>query len=207
MSRISVATCWERAVRSSSACPRSLSRAALRHLDRMERSAGASRRLAVAGEGHRGEPGSAENLVGILSLRGPVAATACWRSAPGSGYQTAVLSQLVKQVYTIEIIEALANAARARLESLGYSNVALRAGDGYRVWPEAAPFDRIILTSAPPEVPQALVGQLKPGGRLVAPVGRSPFNQNLIVLDKDDAGRTKQHSVIPVRFVPMVPGK
>ncbi len=132
MSRILVATCWARAVTSSSACPRSLSRAALRHLDRMERSAGASRRLAVAGEGHRGEPGSAENLVGILSLRGPVAATACWRSAPGSGYQTAVLSQLVKQVYTIEIIEALANAARARLESLGYSNVALRAGDGYR---------------------------------------------------------------------------
>jgi len=125
----------------------------------------------------------------------------------GSGYQAAVLSRIVKQVYSIEIIEALANAARARLESLGYSNVAVRAGDGYRGGPEAAPFERIILTSAPPEVPQALVGQLKPGGRLVAPVGRSPFNQNLIVLDKDDAGRTKQHSVIPVRFVPMVPGK
>jgi len=125
----------------------------------------------------------------------------------GSGYQAAVLSGLVKQVYTIEIIEALANAARARLESLGYSNVAVRAGDGYRGWPEAAPFDRIILTSAPPEVPRALVDQLKPGGRLVAPVGRSPFDQDLIVLDKDDAGRTKQRSVIPVRFVPMVPGK
>src|SRR5712691_8494262 len=80
----------------------------------------------------------------------------------GSGYQAAVLSGLVKQVYTIEIIEALANAARARLESLDYSNVAVRAGDGYRGWPEAAPFDRIILTSAPPEVPRALVDQLKP---------------------------------------------
>src|SRR5260370_34993599 len=89
----------------------------------------------------------------------------------GSGYQAAVLSRRLKQAYSIEIIEALANAARGRLESLGYSNVAVRAGDGYRGWPEAAPFDRIILPSAPPEVPQALVGQLKPGGRLVAPVG------------------------------------
>ncbi len=125
----------------------------------------------------------------------------------GSGYQAAVLSQLVKQVYTIEIIEALANAARARLESLGYRNVVVRAGDGYKGWPEAAPFERIILTSAPPEVPEALVNQLRPGGRLVAPVGNSPFNQDLIVLDKDEAGRTKQRSVIPVRFVPMVPGR
>src|SRR5712691_496035 len=94
----------------------------------------------------------------------------------GSGYQAAVLSGLVKQVYTIEIIEALANAARARLESLGYRNVVVRAGDGYKGWPEAAPFERIILTSAPPEVPEALVNQLRPGGRLVAPVGNSPFN-------------------------------
>jgi protein-L-isoaspartate(D-aspartate) O-methyltransferase len=125
----------------------------------------------------------------------------------GSGYQAAVLSLLVDRVYTIEIIEALANAARQRLESLGYRNVTVRAGDGYKGWPEAAPFDRIILTSAPPEVPRALIAQLKAGGRLVAPVGRSPFNQELIVLDKDAAGCTKQRSVIPVSFVPMVPGK
>src|SRR5260370_26858773 len=113
----------------------------------------------------------------------------------GSGYQAAVLSRIVKQVYSIESIEALANAARARLESLGYSNVAVRAGDGYRGWPEAAPFDRIILTSAPPEVPQALVGQLKPGGRLVAPVGGSAFNQKLIALAKDYVGTTQHHSL------------
>jgi protein-L-isoaspartate(D-aspartate) O-methyltransferase len=125
----------------------------------------------------------------------------------GSGYQAAVLSRVVKQVYTIEIIAELANAARVRLESLGYGNITVRAGDGYEGWPEAAPFDRIILTSAPPQVPEALVDQLKPGGRLVAPVGHSPFNQDLIVLDKDELGRTKQRSVIPVRFVPMVAGK
>ena len=125
----------------------------------------------------------------------------------GSGYQAAVLSRVVKQVYTIEIIEELANTARARFESLGYGNIAVRAGDGYKGWPEASPFDRIILTSAPPEVPRALVAQLKPGGRLVAPVGRLPFDQDLIVLDKDEVGRIKQRSIIPVRFVPMVPGK
>jgi protein-L-isoaspartate(D-aspartate) O-methyltransferase len=125
----------------------------------------------------------------------------------GSGYQAAVLSRVVKQVYTIEIIEELANTARARFEALGYGNIAVRTGDGYKGWPEASPFDRIILTSAPPEVPRALVAQLKPGGRLVAPVGRLPFDQDLIVLDKDEVGRIKQRSIIPVRFVPMVPGK
>jgi len=125
----------------------------------------------------------------------------------GSGYQAAVLSCLAKQVYTIEIIEALANSARARLQSLGYRNVEVRAGDGYKGWPEAAPFDRIMLTSAPPQVPQALIDQLKPGGKLVAPVGDSLENQNLVVLEKDAVGRTKQRSVIPVHFVPMVPGK
>jgi len=99
------------------------------------------------------------------------------------------------------------NSARARLQSLGYRNVEVRAGDGYKGWPEAAPFDRIMLTSAPPQVPQALIDQLKPGGKLVAPVGDSLENQNLVVLEKDAVGRTKQRSVIPVHFVPMVPGK
>ena len=125
----------------------------------------------------------------------------------GSGYQAAVLSRLAKQVYTIEIIEALSNSARARLTSLGYRNIEVRAGDGYKGWPEAAPFDCIMLTSAPPQLPQALIDQLKPGGKLVAPVGDSTGTQNLVVLDKDSAGRTKQRSVIPVQFVPMVPGK
>jgi protein-L-isoaspartate(D-aspartate) O-methyltransferase len=125
----------------------------------------------------------------------------------GSGYQAAVLSRLAKKVYTIEIIEALANSARERLQSLGYRNVEVRAGDGYNGWPEAAPFDRILLTSAPPQVPRALIEQPKPGGKLVAPMGDSPGNQTLVILDKDAAGRTKQRSVIPVQFVPMVAGK
>jgi len=124
----------------------------------------------------------------------------------GSGYQAAVLSRLAKQVYSIEIIEPLASAARDRLKSLGYRNVTVRTGDGYRGWPEAAPFDRIILTSAPPEIPRLLIEELKPGGILVAPVGTLP-NQDLIVLDKDASGRTQRRSIIPVRFVPMVPGK
>ena len=125
----------------------------------------------------------------------------------GSGYQAAVLSRVVKQVYTIEIIEELAITARARFRSLNYGNIAVRTGDGYKGWPEASPFDRIMLTSAPPEVPRTLVDQLKLGGRLVAPVGWLPFDQDLIVLDKDETGRIKQRSVIPVRFVPMVQGK
>ena len=154
----------------------------------------------------RSTRGSQPVIVALMTeLLGPRRGDRVLEIGTGSGYQAAVLSCLVKQVYTIEIIEPLAKAARARLESLGYRNVAMRAGDGYRGWPEAAPFDRVILTSAPPEVPQALIDELKPSGRLVAPVGR--FNQDLVVLDKDAAGRTKQRSVIPVRFVPMVPGK
>ncbi len=123
----------------------------------------------------------------------------------GSGYQTAVLARLVKHVYSIEIVEPLGREARARLEQMGCANVSIRIGDGYEGWPEEAPFNKILLTAAPPEVPPRLVEQLQPGGRLVAPVGTSW--QELVVIDKDASGRVRRRSEFPVMFVPMVPGK
>ena len=125
----------------------------------------------------------------------------------GSGYQAAVLSPLVKQVYTIEIVPELASRSAELLKKLGHSNVVVRRGDGYAGWPEEAPFDGIILTAAPPEIPKALIDQLKPGGRLVAPVGRTVFSQELVLVEKDRNGRVRERSVLPVRFVPMVQGK
>ena len=121
----------------------------------------------------------------------------------GSGYQAAVLSLLAKEVYTIEIVPALARGSAALLKQLGYANVSVREGDGYQGWREQAPFDRIILTAAPPEVPKPLTDQLKPGGRLVAPVGAG--YQELVVIDKRADGTLQRRSSIPVRFVPMVP--
>ncbi|MGH9629229.1 MAG: protein-L-isoaspartate(D-aspartate) O-methyltransferase [Bryobacteraceae bacterium] len=125
----------------------------------------------------------------------------------GSGYQTAILSKVFGEVYSIEIVPELAESAEAKLKELQYDNVHVRAGDGYKGWPEAAPFDRIILTAAPPELPEELVKQLAPGGILVAPVGGSASNQELVVVEKGKDGRTKTRTVFPVRFVPMVPGK
>jgi protein-L-isoaspartate(D-aspartate) O-methyltransferase len=125
----------------------------------------------------------------------------------GSGYQAAVLSTLVAHVYTIEIVAELAQSARKRLASLGYTNVTVRQGDGYLGWPEHAPFDRILLTAAPPELPPALLSQLKPGGRLVAPVGAGRFAQTLTVVDKGADGTIRQRAVAPVKFVPMVSGR
>ena len=122
----------------------------------------------------------------------------------GSGYQAAVLAKLARTVYSIEIVRPLADQAAARLQSLGYRNLQVRCGDGYAGWPEQAPFDRIILTAAPLEVPQALLEQLKPGGRLVAPVGPSPRAQNLLVIDKSARGAISTRTVLPVAFVPMV---
>lgn len=123
----------------------------------------------------------------------------------GSGYQAAVLAPLVKHVYTIEIVPDLARQAAELLSKLGHKNVTVRLGDGYRGWPEQAPFDRIILTAAPPEMPQALVDQLRPGGRLVAPIGQA--FQELVVLEKSADGKVKRRTVASVRFVPMVKGK
>jgi len=120
----------------------------------------------------------------------------------GSGYQAAVLSLLAAEVCTIEIVAPLADEARARLAGLGYANVTVRTGDGYRGWPERAPFDAILVTAAPPAIPQPLLDQLAPGGRLVAPVGPAGEEQELVVVERGAAGLTRR-TVIPVRFVPM----
>ena len=122
----------------------------------------------------------------------------------GSGYQAAVLAGLVKHVYTIEIVPELAKLARERLAATGFRNVTVREGDGYKGWPEKAPFERIILTAAPREIPEALLGQLSRGGRLVAPVGESPYTQVLVVVEKTASGKIRRRSVAPVMFVPMV---
>jgi protein-L-isoaspartate(D-aspartate) O-methyltransferase len=119
----------------------------------------------------------------------------------GSGYQAAVLAELGVEVYSIEIIETLASEARAVLTRLGYDTVHVRAGDGYLGWPEAAPFDGIIVTAAPPRVPQPLINQLKPGGRLVVPEGVR--EQTLVVYTKTPDGQLRRESVGSVRFVPM----
>ena len=122
----------------------------------------------------------------------------------GCGYQAAVLSVLAGEVYSIEIVEELGVQARERLRTLGYDNVEVRIGNGYAGWPEQAPFDRIILTAAPNELPRTLVDQLKSGGKLVAPVGPVYGNQELVVVTKDAQGKVRRESVLPVRFVPMV---
>jgi protein-L-isoaspartate(D-aspartate) O-methyltransferase len=119
----------------------------------------------------------------------------------GSGYQAAIIAELAAQVYTIEIIEDLARQATADLGRLGYTNVHVRAGDGYKGWPAAAPFDAVIVTCAPENVPQPLIDQLKDGGRMIIPVG-STWNQQLVLLRKH-GGKLEQHAVLPVRFVPM----
>jgi protein-L-isoaspartate(D-aspartate) O-methyltransferase len=119
----------------------------------------------------------------------------------GSGYQAAVLAELTAEVYTIEIIKDLANQAAASLKRLGYTNVHARTGDGYKGWPEAAPFDAIMVTCAPEKVPQPLIDQLKDGGRMIIPVG-SLRNQELVVLRKHD-GKLDRRAVLPIRFVPM----
>src|SRR5258708_7263464 len=120
----------------------------------------------------------------------------------GSGYQAAVLSRLVKEVYTIEIVPDLARDAAALLKQLGYHNVFVRSGDGYQGWPDTAPFDRIILTAAPADVPSTLTNQLQMGGKLVAPVGVGL--QDLVVIEKRPDGSLRRTVSIPVRFVPMV---
>jgi protein-L-isoaspartate(D-aspartate) O-methyltransferase len=121
----------------------------------------------------------------------------------GSGYQAAILAQLVRQVYTIEIVEPLAGLASRRLAELGYSNVTVRAGDGYGGWPEHAPFDRIIVTAGASHVPQPLIDQLKTGGRMVIPVGRSPNRLDLTVVEKLKNGRLRTRRILPVAFVPL----
>jgi len=122
----------------------------------------------------------------------------------GSGYQAAVLARLVKQVYTLEIVPELARLAAGRLRRLGVGNVEVREGNGRLGWPEHAPYDGILVTAAAPEIPPALIAQLKPGGTLVAPVGGGSFyGQDLVVLRKDEAGTLSERAVLPVIFVPL----
>ncbi|PWG03789.1 protein-L-isoaspartate O-methyltransferase [Sphingosinicella humi] len=121
----------------------------------------------------------------------------------GSGYQAAVLSRLVDHVYSIEIVEALARTSAKRLAALGYDNVTVRHGDGYAGWPQHGPFDGIIVTAGAKHVPPPLVEQLKPGGRMVIPVGRSLGTQELRLIVKDGKGRVTSRTITPVRFVPL----
>jgi len=125
----------------------------------------------------------------------------------GSGYQAAVLSAIVREVYTIEIIEELGLLADERLKSLGYDNVNFKISDGSLGWPDKGPFDAIIVTAAAERIPDPLVKQLKPGGRMVIPVNNSSSSQDLLIVEKDKAGNIDTKKTIPVRFVPLVEGE
>jgi protein-L-isoaspartate(D-aspartate) O-methyltransferase len=117
----------------------------------------------------------------------------------GLGYQTAILAELVRQVWTIEIVEELANEAELRLRHFGYTNVEMRVGDGGQGWPEHAPFDKIVVSAAPELCPPDLIAQLRPGGRIVLPTGL-PHDQHLTVVEKDAKGRIRLRSLMPVQF-------
>ena len=121
----------------------------------------------------------------------------------GSGYQTAILAELAAEVVTVEVVEALAAEARARLEGMGYRNIAFRIGDGAAGLVEGAPFDAILVTAAAPSIPRALLTQLRPGGRLVIPLGRDPLSQELVLIEKDAAGKSDERTLFPVAFVPL----
>jgi protein-L-isoaspartate(D-aspartate) O-methyltransferase len=121
----------------------------------------------------------------------------------GSGYQAAILAYCVKQVYSIEIIDALGEEAKPRLKRLGYQNVEVRIGDGYYGWKEHAPFDAIIVTAAASNIPPPLIEQLKPGGRMVIPVGGPFMTQYLMLVEKDGEGKIKTKQLLPVAFVPL----
>jgi len=124
----------------------------------------------------------------------------------GCGYAAAVLSRVVARVHTIEVVPALARSARERLARLGYANVIVHEGDGYAGWADAAPYDAIVVTAAAPEIPPALLEQLAPGGRLVLPIGEAFDTQELVAVTKDAAGGIHSRTVLPVAFVPLVPG-
>jgi len=143
-------------------------------------------------------------IVAIMTeLLEPKAGDKVLEIGTGSGYQAAVLARLVGSVYTIEIVSPLAESARALLRDLGYTNVSVMTGDGYLGHPDAAPYDGIVVTAAPKEVPQPLIDQLKLGGRLVIPVGS--FYQELMVLERTAKG-VERKTLFPVRFVPMTGG-
>ena len=143
-------------------------------------------------------------LVALMThLLRPQAGDEILEVGTGSGYQAAVLSGLVAKVYSIEIIGALAKDADARLQRLGYRNVQVRHGDGYLGWPEHAPFDAIIVTAGASNVPKPLLEQLKPGGRMVIPIGSASANQQLRLISKDRRGRLTERIIADVQFVPL----
>jgi protein-L-isoaspartate(D-aspartate) O-methyltransferase len=184
--------------------------AALRSVPRHLFMPGASLRIAYSdhpqaiGHGQTiSQPTIVAIMTDVLDLRGDERVL---EIGTGSGYQAAVLSVLAREVYSIEIVAPLGEAARARLADLRYQNVQVRVGDGYKGWPEHAPFDRIILTAAPPEMPRPLVDQLREGGVLVAPVGEQSETQRLVRWTKHRGQLTKE-DLGAVRFVPMVPAQ
>ncbi len=124
----------------------------------------------------------------------------------GSGYQAAVLSEIAKEVYTIEIIRELGLQAKEKLENLGCNNVTVKIADGSLGWPDKAPFDAIIVTAAADKIPDALLMQLRPGGRMVIPVDSTSVGQDLLIVQKDENGKIDTKKTIPVRFVPLVDG-
>lgn len=124
----------------------------------------------------------------------------------GSGYQAAILSRIVERVFTIEIIEPLGKQARSRLRTLGYDNIEVRIGDGYYGWPEQAPFDAIVVTAAASHVPPPLIRQLKPGGRMLIPVGSRFLVQHLVLVEKAVDGAVSTRQILPVAFVPLTGG-
>ncbi|MGD2074552.1 MAG: protein-L-isoaspartate(D-aspartate) O-methyltransferase [Gammaproteobacteria bacterium] len=124
----------------------------------------------------------------------------------GSGYQAAILASLVDEVYTIEIIEPLGESARQRLRRLGFDGVHVRIGDGYYGWPEHAPFDAIVVTAAASHIPPPLIEQLKPGGRMVIPVGSHFMTQQLLLVTKSEEGQVRTRQLLPVAFVPLTGG-
>lgn len=153
--------------------------------------------------GH-GQTISQPYIVALMSdLIRPRAGHVVLEVGTGSGYQAAILSRLVKQVYSLEIIEELAEQARVRLQRLGCDNVEVRAGNGRFGWPEHAPYDSIMVTAAAPGIPPALIEQLRPGGILVMPVGSRYLGQELLVLEKDALGGLEERRVLPVAFVPL----
>lgn len=139
----------------------------------------------------------------MTELLDPQAGDVMLEVGTGSGYQAAVLSLLVRHVYSVEIVEELAASAASILDGQGYDNITVRAGDGYAGWPEHAPFDGIIVTAAASEIPPPLLEQLKPGGKLVIPVGEEQGYQELLLIEVDESGQISKQSVLPVRFVPL----
>src|SRR5688500_6981215 len=147
---------------------------------------------------------SQPSLVALMThLLRPRAGDVMLEVGTGSGYQAALLSRLVRRVHSIEIVEPLARQAADRLARLGYATVEVRHGDGYAAWPDKAPFDGIIVTAGAPHVPRPLLDQLKPGRRMVIPVGPAGSVQRLKLITKDAQGRVRERIVVPVRFVPL----